>query len=248
MSSSASDTVRPSVPWIAADRPVRALARGEAVPRVAPDEAIASMLRRRMRSPLLLALAALALLAPGSGCRRKIGDPCIRSTDCSLQGERICDLSTRVNSAGQRSPSGRGECTIEGCGRGSCPKEAECVKVYGADFLSVACDPGREDIATFCTESDEACAAAGCLPSAEDESVYVCPPIDVCNPSEVCLAEGLCADEITARTSCRKECKNGDDCRAGYECRRTGSDGVYRAPDFENPDDRSEVKICMPVP
>ena len=201
-----------------------------------------------MRSPLLLGLLAVALLAPGAGCRRKIGDACIRSTDCSLQGERICDLSTRVNSAGIRTTSGQGECTIEGCGRDSCPKEAACVKVYGSDFLSVACDPLREDIATFCSQSAEACEAAGCLPSSEDASVYVCPPQDACSPAEVCLPEGLCADELTARTSCRKECKNGDDCRAGYECRRTGSDGVYRTPDFENPDSRDEVKICMPRP
>lgn len=206
------------------------------------------MLRRRMRSAFRLTLVALALLAPGAGCKKKIGDPCLRSTDCSLQGERICDLSTRVNSAGVLSPSGQGECTIEGCGRGSCPKEAACVKVYGSDFLSVACDPTREDIATFCSESAEACEAAGCLPSSEDESAYVCPPEDACNANEVCLPEGLCADEITARTSCRKKCKNGDDCRAGYECRPTGSGGVYQAPDFENPDDHDEAKICMPQP
>lgn len=193
--------------------------------------------------PLLL----VALVAPSAGCKKKIGDACRRSTDCSLQGERICDLSHRVNSSGFPTPNGSGECTIEGCGRGACPKEAACVKVYDSDFLSVACDPAQEDLATYCDlESDAECEAAGCLPTADDASVWVCPPRNDCGGSEVCLPEGLCADEITARTSCRKKCKNGGDCRDGYECRRTGFDGVYQAPNIENPNDRSETKICMP--
>ncbi len=89
-----------------------------------------------MRS-LVYGAIVLALVG-GGGCRSKIGDSCRRSTDCSLQGDRTCDLSNRVN--------GRGECIIEGCGRDSCPKEAACVKSYGSDFLSVSCDPEREDI------------------------------------------------------------------------------------------------------
>jgi hypothetical protein len=202
-----------------------------------------------MLSPLAqrLALLALAALAVG-GCKRRIGDACKRSTDCSLQGERICDLSTRVNSQGQRTPSGSGECTIEGCGRGTCPDVGACVKVYGSDFLSVACDPAREDIATFCESDATACEAAGCRPSQDDASVFVCPPNDDCEINEVCLPEGLCADEITARTSCRKECKDGGDCRSGYECRRTGSSGVYQVPDLDHPENRDEIKICMPAP
>ncbi len=203
------------------------------------------MLQPRLQTFALLALAALAV----TGCRRRIGDACRRSTDCSLRGERICDLSNRVNGQGVRTSSGSGECTIEGCGRGTCPDVGTCVKVYGSDFLSVACDPAREDIATYCELDDAAaCEAAGCLPSTEDVSEYVCPPSDDCDANEVCLPEGLCADEITARTSCRKECKDGGDCRAGYECRRTGSGGVYRVPDLDNPENRDEVKICMPLP
>ena len=167
-----------------------------------------------------------ALLALGVvllGCQAKIGDACNRSIDCSFTGERLCDLSNRVNNAGVPTPSGRGECTIEGCGRGSCPKEAACVKVYGSAFLTVACDPEREDRAT----------EAG-------------PPLDDCGAHEVCLPEGLCADELTARTSCRRKCKRNRDCRDGYHCVRTGSNGLYRAPDLDNPANASETRICVP--
>jgi hypothetical protein len=148
---------------------------------------------------------AVALLALGGGCKKKIGDPCLRSTDCSPRGDRSCDLSHRVNAQGVPTTGGKGECTVQGCGRGTCPKEGACVKVYGTDFLTVPCDPSREDLAV------------------------------------------ACADEITARTSCRRECKNNGDCRSGYSCRRTGQDGVYLAPDLDHPASQEQVKICMPV-
>jgi hypothetical protein len=180
-------------------------------------------------APWLLVLVAIA------GCKAKIGDPCLRSTDCSIRGDRLCDLSHTVNAAGEQTPSGKGECTIEGCGADSCPKEAECVKVYGSDFLTVACDPAREDRAVLIDESTEECPDGAC------------PPLDACEPREVCLPEGLCADEITARTSCRRRCKDDGDCREGYECRRAGSRGVYPAPDLDRPGEVADFKICIPV-
>lgn len=180
------------------------------------------MLSRIPQRSAFVALAALAL-----GCQAKIGDDCAISRDCSIRGERVCDLSNRVTKAGIPSPNGRGECTIEGCGRGSCPKEAACVRVFGSDFLSVACDPTREDIATFCDDG-------------------TCEPLNDCNANEICLPEGLCADQITARSSCRRKCKDDGDCRDGYECKRTGNDGVYRVFDPGNPTDDSQIAICRP--
>jgi hypothetical protein len=188
--------------------------------------------------PICVTAAVLATALAG-GCRAKIGDPCLRSTDCSLRGDRMCDLSNRVDGAGKRDPNGKGECTVEGCGFDTCPKEAACVKVYGSDFLSVACDPDREDIATACDADDP-----GCVCNVDGDCAY--PPLDDCDANEVCLPEGLCADEITARTSCRRECSDDDDCRAGYECVRTGSRGIYRAPDPKRPNDEGQVKICTP--
>jgi hypothetical protein len=196
---------------------------------------------------LVLVLAALALLG---GCKKKIGDPCVRSTDCSIRGDRSCDLSHRVNSAGTPTPGGSGECTIENCGANTCPKQSECVKVYGSDFLTVACDPTREDRATYAAgESDVdcvMCSGDSCDGCPESSSCFICPPRDDCQANEVCLPEGLCADDITARTSCRRRCNQDKDCRAGYECTRTGARGVYHAPDLDHPGQVDEVSICAP--
>ncbi len=173
------------------------------------------------------------LAAATLGCRAQIGDGCQRSTDCSIQGDRTCDLSHRVNASGIETPNGQGECIVEGCGADSCPGEAACVKVYGSDFLTVACNPSREDRAV--EGEGEGCTGG------------VCGPLDDCDPREVCLPEGLCADEITARTSCRLRCGNSGDCRDGYECIRTGSRGIYAAPDLDRPGDVDNFKICAPV-
>lgn len=172
------------------------------------------------------------MLASIAACKAKIGDACRRSTDCSIRGDRTCDLSHQVDGAGNELPGTKGECTIEGCGADSCPKEAECVKVYGSDFLTVACDPAREDRA---------------VEVEVDGEPIVYPPLDNCDAREVCLPEGLCADEITARTSCRRRCSDDGDCRDGYECIRTGTRGVYGAPDLDHPGDIPEFKICAPV-
>lgn len=199
-------------------------------------------------APVVLALVALA------GCKAKIGDPCTVSTNCSLTGTRICDLSHRTDGNGNPSPSGSGECTVESCGVDNCPKEAECVKVYGSDFLTVACDPDREDRVVARPQS---CGVDECpdadtdgpeLPECltDDEGQCVFAPLDECKPNEVCLPEGLCADEITARTSCRRRCKKDGDCRNGYECVSTGARGVYPAPDPDHPGDPHDVKICVP--
>jgi hypothetical protein len=151
-------------------------------------------------------------------CQPKIGDPCDRSFDCGVNVVRQCDVSNSSND-----PEGKGECTLENCSLGICPKEAICVKVYGTEFLSVACDPDLEDIL-------------------EDGLVQR----DDCAQNEVCLREGLCADEITARTSCRLECENDEDCRSAYTCKATGVDGVYVAPDPDDPGDHQIAKICVP--
>lgn len=156
------------------------------------------------------------LLALLPACQARIGDPCARALDCSQRGERQCDLSNASNAGG------RGECTIENCSFGSCPAEGLCVKTYSSEFLSVACNPDTEDI----TDPDER--------------------TDDCDVDEVCLPEGLCADEITARTSCRRRCSTDSQCRAGYRCDLIGGDGVYVAPDPDDPTDVKQGRICVP--
>ncbi len=59
----------------------------------------------------------LGLLVGLSGCSRKIGDSCKYSTDCSVAGDRLCDITQ----AG-------GYCTIGGCEPDGCPSgESACV-------------------------------------------------------------------------------------------------------------------------
>ena len=68
----------------------------------------------RIRFALLgLALGAVAI---SQACTPEIGDKCIVSTDCSVQGDRLCDTSQ---------PDGY--CTQLNCRGNDCSDEAACV-------------------------------------------------------------------------------------------------------------------------
>lgn len=192
---------------------------------------------------LLFVIALLAQVVALGACQRKIGSACRVSTDCSFRGERICDLSYLVDGNGNPDPNGKGECTIEGCTPGSCPKEGACIQVFNTEFLSVACDPDCEDRRPVgpddkISESDPQykCRELG------DPTIY-----NRCTDQELCLPEGLCADLFSARVSCRKECNTDRGCRDGYECRQTGSNGVYVAFSPTNPHSMPIESICMPI-
>ena len=75
-------------------------------------------LRSRHSPPSRFLLAAVVLAAFSflAGCAPKIGDACTQSTDCSTQGNRVCDTSEIG-----------GYCTIFDCARNSCPDMASCV-------------------------------------------------------------------------------------------------------------------------
>lgn len=200
--------------------------------------------RRLVPAPALFALAALAAgVVMLGGCSRKIGSACRVSTDCSFRGERICDLSYLVDSNGNPDPQGKGECTIEGCTPGACPKEGACIQVFNTEFLSVACDPDCEDRRAADPdedlESDDPQARCRAL---DDPSIY-----NRCTDQELCLPEGLCADILSVRVSCRKECNSDRGCRDGYECKQTGSNGVYVAFDPTNPKSLPIETVCMPI-
>ena len=171
----------------------------------------------------------------------------MRSTDCSIRGERVCDLSHRIDRNGDLNLGGRGECIIDGCTQGSCPREATCVQVYGTEFLGTACDPELEDrpqpYSDALADRFAACNASPANLSYEAGQPVAC---NDCSNSEVCLPEGLCADLLSARISCRKRCRGDGNCRTGYECRPTGSNGVYPVATPEFPFGDDPVKICMP--
>ena len=72
------------------------------------------MVPRLMR--MRLTGAALCLFA-FVGCTPAIGDPCTTAFNCSINGDRTCDLA-RPN----------GSCTIFGCEADACPDGAVCVR------------------------------------------------------------------------------------------------------------------------
>jgi hypothetical protein len=77
----------------------------------------------------VLVVSMLAL----SGCKAKIGDDCTTSTDCSVQGDRLCDISQ---------PGGY--CTVFNCEPGGCPEEAACVAFDSQVDANSACyDPSQ---------------------------------------------------------------------------------------------------------
>lgn len=65
---------------------------------------------------LRLSVICLAVLS-AFGCTSKIGDGCKSSSDCSVNGERVCDLAQ---------PGGY--CTILGCDPDTCPGSSLCVE------------------------------------------------------------------------------------------------------------------------
>jgi len=88
------------------------------------------------RLAFAFALLASSALPFAAGCSPSIGDTCGVSTDCDINGTRICDLAQ---------PGGY--CTIRGCDVGTCPDgEASCIQ-FRADeprladsFCMAVCD------------------------------------------------------------------------------------------------------------
>jgi len=61
--------------------------------------------------------AALVICALSAGCSPQIGDSCKSSTDCSINGDRVCDFA-----------SPNGYCTVQGCDPDTCPGNSLCVE------------------------------------------------------------------------------------------------------------------------
>jgi hypothetical protein len=98
-------------------------------------------------------------LAAASGCSPQIGDKCSISTDCSQQGDRLCDPTQ---------PGGY--CTIFNCEPNSCPDAAVCVAFNEGTCSSAALS--RRFQRTFCMlgcESNDDCRSEyGCLDTTND--------------------------------------------------------------------------------
>jgi hypothetical protein len=127
--------------------------------RRAPAQRFAYVARRMSARRLALAFALLvsSALPFAAGCSPTIGDTCGVSTDCDINGTRICDLAQ---------PGGY--CTIRGCDVGTCPDgEASCIQ-FRADeprladsFCMAVCDSDgdcRRDEGYRCVEAAEVAA------------------------------------------------------------------------------------------
>jgi hypothetical protein len=106
---------------------------------------------------LALALAGAALVV---ACTPKIGDKCQISTDCSVRGDRLCDISQP-----------NGYCTQVNCQGGSCPlDESSCVlfesAVPGCTYDDRAGPLGSRVARSFCM--------ANCTSNGDCRSGYVC--------------------------------------------------------------------------
>ncbi|HEY0254882.1 MAG TPA: hypothetical protein VGC41_25325, partial [Kofleriaceae bacterium] len=87
-------------------------------------------------------------------------DSCISSTDCSIDGTRVCDISQL-----------QGYCTIAGCDYDTCPGEAACISFFsGGGFTNRPCDPKTEDTGDVDDCSvDELCSIEGqCVPRSSE--------------------------------------------------------------------------------
>lgn len=103
-----------------------------------------------MRSCIVVALLAI-------GCGHEIGDECVVSSDCSPNGDRFCDTSSRG-----------GYCTIQGCDYNTCPDEAACVRFFTGSFSNKTCDPTAARDLNGCS-LDELCSLVGnCVPRSSE--------------------------------------------------------------------------------
>ncbi len=129
----------------------------------------------------LVVAAALAVSALSIGCGSEIGDSCSTSSDCSPDGDRICDVSSLD-----------GYCTIQGCDYDSCPGEATCVRFFTGTFDNRVCDPLAEDVSQDKCGPDEVCTIAGtCAPRTNE--VRYC--MKTCSSRSDCRDGYECRDQ-----------------------------------------------------
>lgn len=133
-----------------------------------------------------LAVLALALVATTAACGNSIGDGCGSSSDCSQEGDRICDTA---------SPGGY--CTQIGCDVGTCPDEAVCVSFFPITQLSETCTP--ETVATDCAP-DEVCTVGKCAPRTTELRYCM----------KKCDQASDCRDEYECRTPDRVAVHGGE--------------------------------------
>lgn len=160
----------------------------------------------------LFLLASFAVLL--GACGKEIGDSCTLSTDCSPNGDRICDPDPS-------SPGGY--CTILGCDYNTCPDEAACIRFFTGNFTNKPCTADTAD--TACS-LDELCSVDGhCVPrsseirycmkkcdsSGDCRDGYECRDFSLMQThgGEAVLAPGVPVDAAHSPKFCAVKPKNG---------------------------------------
>jgi len=174
--------------------------------------------------PFRAIAAALLLLVTSSACGDEIGDECALSTDCSNNGDRICD----TNSPG-------GYCTILGCDFDTCPDEAVCVRFFPGVTSNRRCDPDG-DGEFFCDDKDQCCTA--------NEECTLRLEVDGN------IQGGYCMPRTAEVRYCMRACTRNGDCRDGYECRNVDRMTRHGGEPVRDPDDTSGdlQSFCAPAP
>jgi hypothetical protein len=114
----------------------------------------------RVLVPAFVLVFASAFL---TACPRRIGDGCATSTECSINGDRFCDISALG-----------GYCTMVGCDSNTCPDNALCIEFYSDSnrlvrrFCMAACN------------SDSDCRGQGyqCVRPTVTDPNASCPAVD----------------------------------------------------------------------
>ncbi len=137
------------------------------------------------RAAPFMVLLALAGVSAGA-CKKKIGDSCSISTDCSTTGDRQCDIS-----------EASGYCTQINCDPNGCPDNALCIgfEAHAPRLERRYCMSGCTTDSD-CRTPDYHCAHPDnrtCVNSANDTGLL--PPGQTCNVliDTVALSPGYCA-------------------------------------------------------
>jgi hypothetical protein len=128
-------------------------------------------------------IVSLLVLGFGAGCGKEIGDACNFSTDCSPNGDRQCEATSK-----------EGYCTVVGCDFDTCPEEAVCVRFFGGGFANKQCDHLLEDVEGAGDDRcsfDEVCSINDTCVSRSSETRFC---------MRKCDSDGDCRDGYECRT------------------------------------------------
>jgi hypothetical protein len=144
---------------------------------------------------LIAGAFAVASLACLVGCTPAIGDRCTLSTDCSIQGNRVCDTSQP-----------NGYCTVFSCSANSCPDNSACIE-FGASVPGCPYDDygapsrvGRSICMRTCVVNSDCRSSEGYVCTRPDPTQTPWIVIlDPKTPQGVCTSGGASASVVDAQ-------------------------------------------------